>query len=106
MRKNRLTLPLSVVVSALTCASPYVASASTTSTGMPWEGPLGVISDSLSGPTLAFVLVAGIIGCAVAFAMKEAGTGFRWLIGVVGAGAIGAAGLGMLNTMGITTALI
>jgi hypothetical protein len=50
--------------------------------------------------------VIGIIGCAAAFAMREAGTGFRWMLGLVGGGAIGAAGLSMLTTMGITTSLI
>lgn len=85
---------------------PGLAQASTASSGMPWEEPLDVIASSLQGPTLAAVLIFGIIGCCVAFAMREAATGFRWFVGIVGAAAIGAAGLSTLNTMGITTSLI
>lgn len=94
------------LLAAMIATMPSMASASTTSGGMPWEGPLATIADSLQGPTLAAVLVFGIIGCAVAFAMREAATGFRWFVGIVGAAAIGAGGLATLNTMGITTSLI
>ena len=95
------------VLFTLICTNlPSLAYASTASSGMPWEGPLQTIANSLQGPVLAAVLVIGIIGCAAAFAMREAGTGFRWMLGLVGGGAIGAAGLSLLTTMGITTSLI
>lgn len=98
---------LKSAVFTLLCGSlPSLAHASTASSGMPWEGPLQMIAGSLQGPVLAAVLIMGIIGCATAFAMREAGTGFRWMLGLVGGGAVGAAGLSMLTTMGITTSLI
>jgi type IV secretory pathway VirB2 component (pilin) len=96
----------SAIITLSALILPSVAHASTASSGMPWEGPLQTIASSLQGPVLAAVLVIGIIGCAAAFAMREAGTGFRWMLGLVGGGAIGAAGLSMLTTMGITTSLI
>lgn len=103
MKCKNLGLNLAVLTLSII---PEIANASTTSTGMPWEGPLQSIAGSLQGPVLAAVLVIGLVLCGATFAMREAGTGFRWMLGIVGGGAIAVAGLSMLTTLGITTSVI
>ena len=61
--------------------SPGLAHAS--STGMPWEGPLQRIADSISGPVAQSIAVLAIVAAGLALSFGEGGGGVRrglWIV--------------------------
>ena len=77
---KRLALSLVLVLSGYSSA---LASGS----GMPWEGPLTQIMDSVSGPVSQVIGVIGIVGTGVGIAFSEHGgtakTAFKAFFGLV-----------------------
>ncbi|MCQ4241762.1 TrbC/VirB2 family protein [Stutzerimonas stutzeri] len=63
----------------LMIAMPALAAGS----GMPWEGPLQSILDSVQGPVAKIVAVIIIITTGLALAFGDTGGGFRKLIQIV-----------------------
>lgn len=51
--------------------------------GMPWEGPLNQILDSISGPVARAIGVAAIIVTGLSLAFGEGGGGMRKMLWVV-----------------------
>ena len=51
--------------------------------GMPWEGPLQSILDSVQGPVAKIIAVIIIIGTGLALAFGDTSGGFRKLIQIV-----------------------
>lgn len=84
MRSER-TLPLAraarigahagAVVVLLALAAPAYAAGS----GMPWEGPLEQIVDSITGPIARAAAVIAIVIAGIAIAFSEGGSGVRKL---------------------------
>jgi type IV secretory pathway VirB2 component (pilin) len=72
---------------------PAIASASSTTTALPWEGPLTTISNSLTGPVAQAVCLIVIVVTGLMLAFGEAGgTGKKMLRIVFGVAiALGAA---------------
>lgn len=68
-----------MLVLLLTIATPALAAGS----GMPWEGPLQSILDSVQGPVAKIVAVIIIITTGLALAFGDTGGGFRKLIQIV-----------------------
>ena len=68
-----------MLVLLLTIATPIFAAGS----GMPWEGPLQSILDSVQGPVAKIVAVIIIITTGLALAFGDTGGGFRKLIQIV-----------------------
>ena len=59
------------------------ANAFASGSGMPWEGPLQKIIDSVSGPVARGIAVAAIVATGLGLAFGEGGSGFRKMLWVV-----------------------
>ncbi|HQH26867.1 MAG TPA: TrbC/VirB2 family protein [Oligoflexia bacterium] len=73
----------SLVFSALSAYLFFPAQAWASSTGMPWEGPLQQIADSISGPVAQSIAVLAIVAAGLALAFGEGGGGVRrglWIV--------------------------
>nr|WP_238560740.1 TrbC/VirB2 family protein [Stutzerimonas stutzeri] len=68
-----------MLVLLLMIAMPALAAGS----GMPWEGPLQSILDSVQGPVAKIVAVIIIITTGLALAFGDTGGGFRKLVQIV-----------------------
>lgn len=83
------------------------AALSATSTGMPWEGPLTLILNSLTGPVVRIAGVVAIVMFGIALAFSENGgimRKFLWVIfGLSIAFAAVSWGLGFLGFAGSLT---
>ncbi len=66
-----------VAIAALTLAAAAPAHAS--GSGMPWEGPLQQIVDSVTGPVAMAAGVIAIVVCGIAMIFSEGGGGLRRL---------------------------
>lgn len=73
-------IPLSAALAVL----PLVTSnAFAASSGMPWEGPMEQILDSVSGPVARAIGVGAIIVTGLGLAFGEGGNGMRKMLWVV-----------------------
>lgn len=78
--KRRTLVSLSLIVAiALLGAGDALAS----SAGMPWEGPLNRLLQSLTGPVAKAVGVFSIVGLGFGIAFSEGGSGIRKALWVV-----------------------
>ena len=75
MKSERLTRIASVAVAMLALAAPAYAAGS----GMPWEGPLEQIVDSITGPVARAAAVIAIVIAGVTIIFSEGGGGVRKL---------------------------
>ena len=83
MRRFRRTQNLLAILSgALICGFAY-APAYAAGSGMPWEGPLESILDSIQGPVVRIVAVLIIAITGLTLAFGDTSGGFRRLIQVV-----------------------
>lgn len=80
MRKAAVWLVLGGLI-ALAASGPVLAS--TTSTAMPWEGPLQTVADSITGPVAKAVGVIAIAITGLGFAFSEGGSTLRKGLGIV-----------------------
>lgn len=60
-----------------------ISSAYASSTGLPWEGPLQKILDSLTGPVAKILGVIAIVIAGFGIAFGEAGSGMRRIFQIV-----------------------
>jgi type IV secretion system protein TrbC len=79
MNRRTLFIALFVVVVALLGAGDALAA----SAGMPWEGPLNRLLQSLTGPVAKAVGVFSIVGLGFGIAFSEGGSGLRKALWVV-----------------------
>jgi type IV secretory pathway VirB2 component (pilin) len=78
--KRRILLSFSLIgVVVLVATGDALAS----SAGMPWEGPLNRILQSLTGPVAKAVGVFSIVGLGFGIAFSEGGSGLRKALWVV-----------------------
>jgi type IV secretion system protein TrbC len=52
------------------------------SAGMPWEGPMSRLVQSLTGPVAKAIGVFAIVGCGLGMAFSEGGSGMRKVLWV------------------------
>ncbi|HEY0870468.1 MAG TPA: TrbC/VirB2 family protein [Acidothermaceae bacterium] len=76
-RKTRLALTVFALL-ALVAGDAFAGSA-----GMPWEGPLNQLLQSLTGPVAKAVGVFSIVGLGFGIAFSEGGSGLRKALWVV-----------------------
>ncbi|WP_230599325.1 TrbC/VirB2 family protein [Xanthomonas albilineans] len=74
LRKTR-TIQLLTLAFLMVPAAAYAGG-----TGMPWEGWLGQILNSISGPVAKALGVVAIISCGIGIAFSEGGSGMRKLL--------------------------
>lgn len=100
----KLAVKLLTLLALLVAASSAMAAATT---GMPWEGPLTAILNSLTGPVVRIAGVVAIIAFGIALAFSENGgimRKFLWIIfGLSIAFAAVSWGLGFLGFSGSLT---
>ena len=77
--KAKRVLPTVLAVFVLLAAGDALAS----SAGMPWEGPLNRLLQSLTGPVAKAVGVFSIVGLGFGIAFSEGGSGLRKALWVV-----------------------
>jgi type IV secretory pathway VirB2 component (pilin) len=75
MKKTSLANIAGITLAALAFAAPAYASGS----GMPWEGPLQQILDSITGPVARAVGVIAIVMAGFTIAFSDGGSGVRKL---------------------------
>lgn len=75
MKSVRLTRIATITVAMLALAAPAYAAGS----GMPWEGPLEQIVDSITGPVARAAAVIAIVIAGVTIIFSEGGGGVRKL---------------------------
>ena len=75
MKSVRLTRIATIAVAMLALAAPAYAAGS----GMPWEGPLEQIVDSITGPVARAAAVIAIVIAGVTIIFSEGGGGVRKL---------------------------
>ncbi|MEB1118960.1 TrbC/VirB2 family protein [Xanthomonas campestris pv. campestris] len=73
--RNTRTLQLLTLAVLLVPAAAYAGG-----TGMPWEGWLDKILNSISGPVAKAIGVIAIISCGLGIAFSEGGSGMRKLM--------------------------
>lgn len=75
MKSDRILRVAAIGMALLTCAAPAYAAGS----GMPWEGPLEQIVDSITGPVARAAAVIAIVIAGVTIIFSEGGGGVRKL---------------------------
>ena len=75
MKSARLTRIATIAAALLALAAPAYAAGS----GMPWEGPLEQIVDSITGPVARAAAVIAIVIAGVTIIFSEGGGGVRKL---------------------------
>ena len=81
MKKRYVGEVLFLTVIAMVCLIPGSAFAS--GTGMPWEGPLTTILESITGPVAKIAGVVAICITGLALAFGEGGGLMRKILGIV-----------------------
>ena len=84
----RLTKTLRVIVRAATLGATAVlvsgaAHAATAGGGMPWEGPLTAVLDSITGPVARIVAILIIVATGLTLAFGDVGQGFKKLLQIL-----------------------
>lgn len=75
MKHTELAKCAAITLAALAFAAPAYASGS----GMPWEGPLQQVLDSITGPVARAVGVIAIVMAGFTIAFSDGGSGVRKL---------------------------
>lgn len=80
--KQRL-FKIQIILTSLFFTLVNKALAVSTSSSLPWEGPIERISQSLRGPIASSIAVMCLVGCAVKFMTSEGQTGLKWGLGIL-----------------------
>ena len=59
------------------------AHAATTGGGMPWEGPLSAVMDSITGPVARIISILIIVATGLTLAFGDVGQGFKKLLQIL-----------------------
>ena len=71
--------PAAMAICALMAATPVLAGGS----GMPWEGPMQQIVESITGPVVQAAAVIAVVVFGAGVAMSESGSSLRRGIGIL-----------------------
>ncbi len=82
------------------------AYASTSSTGLVWEGLLQTIADSISGPVVTSVAIIASVWAGITLMFNEVNKGVKWVVGIILGFSIATSIIGILGILGLTTALM
>jgi type IV secretory pathway VirB2 component (pilin) len=78
----RPLLRIAVTLASATLLSG-VAHAATAGGGMPWEGPLTAVLDSITGPVARIVAILIIVATGLTLAFGDVGQGFKKLLQIL-----------------------
>jgi type IV secretory pathway VirB2 component (pilin) len=91
-----------LVAAAFVLAVTSPAFASTPSaggSGMPWEGPLDTILQSIQGPVARVFILISIIVCGLGMAFGEHGSGFKKVMGIAFGGSLVIGAISFVSTL-------
>ena len=99
---RRLTRSIASSFASLAAGLAFAAeaAAATSGPGMPWDGPLQTILNSLSGTVAHVLITVAVIVTGLVFAFTEHGSGARRLFGVAFGGAIALGALSFMTAVG------
>ncbi len=95
-----------VWVLILLWAVPQIAWATTSGPAMPWDAPLTLIRDSLSGTIAHIVIMIAIILTGILFAMGDHGSGMRRVAGIALGGSLALGAITFMTALGFAGAVI
>jgi len=95
---------LFLVISILALSSN--AHAAISGSGLPWEGPLLQIAESLQGPVATSLAVIALVLAAISLMFFEMNRGMRWFVGAVLGFSIAASAFSLMGMFGLTSALL
>lgn len=79
----RNPLPRGLFAATTTCALLIATPALAGGSGMPWEGPLQQILESVTGPVVQFAAVAAVVMFGAGVAVSENGSSLRRGVGIL-----------------------
>lgn len=79
----RWRLPRGLSAATMTCGLLSAGPALAGGTGMPWEGPLQQIEQSVTGPVVQAAAIIAIAVFGAGIAMSETGSGMRRGLGIL-----------------------
>ena len=86
--KNKFA-QLALLVTSFVLSSPVMAAgASGGGAGLPWEGPLQTLLNSIQGPVARVFILLAIIVTGIMTAFGEHGSGFKKIMGIAFGGSI------------------
>lgn len=88
-----------VTVAAILIASAGAAHAGGGSTSMPWEGPLQMILDSLTGPVAGFIATVAFLAAGAVLAFGGGGDGMRKFVWAIFGVAIALGAANLVSTL-------
>lgn len=103
MRKGLTVLGVIVVLNFLIISQAH---ASSFGSGLIWEDILSAIADSIKGPVATSICIIAAVWAGVTMMFGELTRSVRWVVGVILGFAISTSILGILNILGVTTALM
>ena len=83
-----------------------VAYASTSSTGLVWEGLLQTIAVSISGPVATSIAIIAAVWAGITLMFNEVNRGVKWVVGIILGFSIATSIIGILGILGLTTTLM
>jgi type IV secretory pathway VirB2 component (pilin) len=98
MKMTRKIARTAKTIALATVATVMSAPAWAAGGGMPWEGPLSQLSQSITGPVAGSIIAIAIAAAGLTMAFA-AGQGMRQFAGIIFAGSI--VGVGLLFFMGL-----
>ena len=105
MKIKRLALAIAVAifVNALWVADAFAATSGPT---MPWDRPLTILQDNMSGTLAHIFLVAAIVLTGIIWMFSDGGTVFRRVASIAFGGAIALGAVSMMTSLGFAGAII
>jgi len=77
----------------------WAASPSAGGSGLPWEGPLDTILQSIQGPVARVFILIAVIVTGLGMAFGEHGSGFKKVMGIAFGGAIVIGAISFITTL-------
>ena len=71
------------LVAMLTVGAAHAATGGGAGSGMPWEGPLTAVMDSITGPVARIVSILIIVATGLTLAFGDVGQGFKKLLQIL-----------------------
>lgn len=106
---NRLKQSLwQLLIAALALTCPLAAAgADKTSGGLPWNEPLELLKDNLTGPTATVIILIALAFGFVVWSFADDNRGlFRAFKALIAMAVVGGAASGLLGTLGIDGAML
>ena len=101
-----MKLTIRIIISLfISVTLPAICFAATSGPSMPWDNPLTIARDSVTGTVAHVFVTLFIVGAGLSFAMTEAGHGARKIAGVVLGSALALGAVDFMTALGFSGAV-